>query len=116
MCLLSGQPILVAFFRLESGREPVREWLRSLDPASKKAIGADIKTVQFAWPVGMSLIRKLQPDLWEIRSTITDGIARIFFSIYADRIVQLHGFVKKSQKTRPKELALAKRRLNTLRK
>ena len=33
----------VAFYRTASGREPVREWLRSLDRESKKIIGDDIK-------------------------------------------------------------------------
>lgn len=49
----------VAFYREASGREPVREWLLGLDKASKQVIGEDIKTVQFAWPVGMPLVRAL---------------------------------------------------------
>ena len=112
----SDRPIPVAFFRLESGREPVREWLVSLDSASKKAIGEDIKTVQFGWPIGMPLVRKIDKNLWEVRSAVPSGIARVFFCTYHDRIVLLHGFVKKSRKTPAKELALAKRRLNILRK
>lgn len=41
-------PILdVRFFRSESGNEPVREWLKSLPAGERRAIGEDIKTVQF---------------------------------------------------------------------
>jgi len=109
------RPIPVVFFRLDSGREPVRDWLRSLDRDSRRVIGEDIKTLQFGWPVGMPLARKLAENLWELRSTIPPGIARTFFSIYARRIVLLHGFVKKAQTTPARELATAKRRLTRLR-
>jgi len=36
--------IPVVFFQLDSGREPVREWLKGLDQHAKKSIGEDIKT------------------------------------------------------------------------
>jgi len=81
----------------------------------RKAIGEDIKTAQFAWPIGMPLVRKMDDDLWEIRSHISSGIARIFFTVIEELIVLLHGFVKKSQTTPAKELAVAKRRLAKLR-
>jgi phage-related protein len=109
------RPIPVVFFRLDSGKEPVREWLRDLDRDGRKAIGADIKTLQIGWPVGMPLARKLSDNLWELRSRLKTGIARTFFTMHVRKLVLLHGFVKKSQKTPAKELAIAKRRLNKLR-
>jgi hypothetical protein len=43
-----NKPILSAcFFRTDAGSEPVREWLKSLSAQDRKAIGEDIKTVQF---------------------------------------------------------------------
>ena len=109
------RPISVLFFRLDSGREPVREWLRDMRPEHRKAIGEDIKTLQFGWPVGMPLARKMDDGLWELRSSLSSGIARTFFTVYERQIVLLHGFVKTSRKTPPKELAIAKRRRNKLR-
>ena len=109
------RPIPVVFFRLDSGGEPVREWLRDMSRDNRKTLGEDIKTLQFGWPVGMPLARKMDVDLWEIRSSISSGIARTFFTVYQKKIVLLHGFVKKSQKTPSNELATAKRRLNKLR-
>jgi len=109
------RPIPVVFFRLDSGREPVREWLRGMSRDNRKTLGEDIKTLQFGWPVGMPLARKMDVDLWELRSTISSGIARTLFTVYQKKIVLLHGFVKKSQKTPSNELATAKRRLNKLR-
>jgi len=109
------RPIPVQFFRLDSGREPVREWLKDLQSEHRKTIGEDIKTLQFGWPVGMPLARKIEDGLWELRSHISAGIARTFFTMFDDKIVLLHGFVKKSRKTPTKELAIAKRRLGKLR-
>jgi hypothetical protein len=41
------------FYRSDSGREPVREWLQGLEPEDRKAIGEDVKDVEFSWPIGM---------------------------------------------------------------
>ena len=111
----TDRPIPVLFFQLDSGREPVREWLKDLSRDHRKTIGEDIKTLQFGWPIGMPLARKMGNDLWELRSTLPSGIARTFFTVYQDKIVLLHSFVKKSQKTPANELATAKRRLTKLR-
>ncbi len=92
----------------------MREWLKHLERESRKVIGEDIKTAQFGWPLGMPLIRKLEPSLWEVRSTLPDGIARVLFTVRGPRMVLLHGFIKKSQKTPQTELATAKKRLAKL--
>ena len=62
------RPIPIVFFRLDSGREPVREWLKGLTRENRKTIGEDIKAAQFGWPVGMPLARKIDEGLWELRS------------------------------------------------
>ena len=53
----------VAFFRTASGNEPVREWLKSLPREERRVLGEDIKSVQFGWPLGMPLVRKLYKGL-----------------------------------------------------
>jgi phage-related protein len=109
------EPILsVVFFRSETGREPVREWLRSLPRDERRIIGGDIKSVQFGWPLGMPLVRKLDKGLWEVRARFPSGIARVLFTEQDGQMVLLHGFIKKSQKTPGEELELAKRRLRML--
>lgn len=109
------EPILgVAFFRTETGHEPVREWLRALPRDDRRTIGEDIKTVQFGWPLGMPLVRKLDTGLWEIRSRLIGRTARTLFTAGEGRMVLLHGFVKKSQKTPLEDLQLAKNRLRML--
>jgi phage-related protein len=112
---MNGEPALrVAFYRTDSGREPVREWLLSLPRAERRAIGEDIKTVQFGWPLGMPLVRKIDGGLWEVRSRLPEGIARVFFTTGRDRLILLHGFIKKSQKTPADDLHLARTRLKLL--
>ncbi len=109
------EPILsVAFFRTETGREPVREWLKSLPRDERRILGEDIKTVQFGWPLGMPLVRKLVAGLWEVRSRLPGRIARVTFTADAGQMVLLHGFIKKSQKTPVEDLELAKNRLRLL--
>lgn len=105
-----------AFYQLPSGREPVREWLKSLDLADRKTIGEDIKDVEFGWPIGMPLCRNLDDGLWEVRSTLANSrIARVVFCIQSGRMVLLHGFIKKTQKMPAAERDLALKRKKDLR-
>ena len=106
--------LTVVFFQTELASEPVREWLKSLTRTDRKTIGEDIKTVQFTWPIGMPLVRKLDSALWEVRSRINNGIARVIFTIQGDHLVLIHEFVKKSQKTPLVDLRTARQRLRQL--
>lgn len=99
------------FYRLESGREPVRDWLKELDPEDRKIIGEDVKDVEFSWPIGMPLVRGLGDGLWEVRSSLIGGkIARVIFVVEHGAMVLLHGFIKKTQKTPKQDLSLALKR------
>jgi len=51
----SKKKLPALFYRTTTGREPVREWLKELSPDDRRAVGADIKTVEYGWPVGMPL-------------------------------------------------------------
>lgn len=99
--------LVVNFYRTDAGNEPVRDWLIGLPRDDKRIIGEDIKTAQLGWPLGMPLIRKMDKNLWEVRSFLPDGIARVFFTVDGNRMILLHGFIKKSNKTPPNELKTA---------
>jgi len=110
--LRQGKRVQAFFYRTEAGGEPVREWLKSLpSPEDRKRIGEDIKTVEFGWPVGMPVCRSVGSGIYEVRSDLTQNrIARVLF--YFDknvRMVLLHGFIKKTQKTPEEDLELARR-------
>ncbi len=99
------------FYRSASGREPVREWLKGLEAEDRKVIGEDIKDVEFSWPIGMPLVGSLGRELWEVRSRLPRGrIARVIFCVEEGRMVLLHGFIKKTQKTPQYDLDLALKR------
>jgi phage-related protein len=112
----NGRILDVVFFKTAAGIEPVREWLKSLPREDRRTIGEDIKTAQYGWPLGMPLVRKIERGLWEVRSTISTGIARVFFTVIDSMMILLHGFVKKSQKTPQNELDTARRRLSNVEK
>lgn len=110
-----NDPILsVRFFCTDAGNEPVRVFLKEQTVEDRRAIGTDIKTVQFGWPLGMPVVRKMAPDLWEVRSDIADGIVRVLFTVIDGQMVLLHAFVKKSQLTPKTELDTALARLKKI--
>ena len=108
---VSREVYKVVFYRSASGREPVRQWLKQLDPVNRKRIGEDLYTLQLGWPLGMPLARKIETNLWELRSKIVNGITRIMFTEKKGRLILLHGFIKKSQKLSAADLKLARKRL-----
>ncbi|MGY2684002.1 type II toxin-antitoxin system RelE/ParE family toxin [Pseudomonas tolaasii] len=104
----------VVFYRTQAGNEPEREWLMELPREARRLIGTDIKSVQFGWPLGMPLVRKLEPRLWEIRTELGVNIARVVFTLVNSDMVLLHGLIKKSQKTPLVDLNTARHRKNKL--
>jgi phage-related protein len=109
-----GKSLTVSFFKTPTGNEPVRDWLKRRLPEEKKAIGEDIKAVEFSWPVGYPQVTKLDKDLWEVRTNLRNGICRVFFTIWKRYMVLLHSIIKKSQKTPIQDLELAKKRRDTV--
>ncbi|HET6178462.1 MAG TPA: type II toxin-antitoxin system RelE/ParE family toxin [Candidatus Sulfotelmatobacter sp.] len=107
---LQGKRVPAIFFRTEAGGEPVRDWLKTPPAEDRKRVGEDIKTAEFGWPVGMPVCRPLGEGLCEIRTSLAHNrIARVVFYIdKKSRMVLLHGFVKKTQKTPQEDLELAR--------
>ena len=71
--------------------------------------------MQFGWPIGMPLVRKILAGIWELRTSLpSKREARIFFATDGKTLVLLHAFIKKAQKTPQTELALARQRLKDM--
>ena len=103
----------VVFFRTETGREPVREWLEKFDEADEQRIYAVIRAVWMDWEAALrkQRVKKLADDLWEIRRPIRKNrTIRVVFTREDNKMVLLHGFVKKSQRIPRKDLQLARKR------
>jgi len=105
-----GKRVPAIFFRTEGGGEPVRDWLKGLpSDEDRKRIGEDIKTVEFGWPTGMPVCRPMGDGIYEVRTRLAQHrIARVLFYIdKQSRMVLLHGFIKKTQRTPAEDLELA---------
>jgi len=105
--------IAAIFFRTEAGNEPVRDWIKAMRAEDRQRIGEDIRTVEFGWPIGMPVCRPLGDGLHEVRTTLTGNrIARVFFYVdVRERMVLLHGMVKKTQATPAADLELARKNM-----
>ena len=100
----------VDFYKQANGKEPVREWLKSLKKEERRTIGEDIKMVQEGWPLGMPLVGNLGKGLWEVRSTLSNTIARVLFVMHEGQMVLVHGFIKKTPKTPSQDLDIGMKR------
>lgn len=110
---LPAEPVLkVYFYCTGSGQEPVRDWLRGLPAHERQAIGEDIQAVQFRWPLGMPLVKKLTGRVWEVRTQLPTRIARVLFTVKGNQMVLLHGFIKKTQSTPKPDIDLAQSRID----
>jgi phage-related protein len=99
------------FFRTARGSEPVRDWLKALPKEDRKAIGEDIAYVQWKWPIGKPRVDHLRGDVWEVRTSLGNRIARTLFAVQGGQLILLHGFIKKTQRAPEREIELAERRL-----
>lgn len=105
-------PLEVVFFKEPlTGNEPVKVWIKELDIVDKKIIGHDLRFLQENWPIGKPYVDNLGKGLWELRSNLVNRIARVLFVVKRDKIIALHAFIKKTQKTPPNEIAIALKRL-----
>ena len=73
--------------------------------------------IEFGSDLGMPHTKAMSSGLFELRVKGKEGNGRVFYcTLVGKRIVMLHGFMKKTQKTPEKELRKAKLRLNEVKK
>jgi phage-related protein len=107
--------IKARFYRLSnSDSEPVREWVLSLSLEDRRKIGRTIRLVECGWPIGMPVCRPLGDGIFEVRIHLDARIARVMFCIAAGEMWLLHGFIKTTQKTPPRDMHLARQRRGDL--
>jgi len=95
-------------------REPVMQFVDTL-PVGIRACDARIteRMIAHGPNLGMPYTRAMGEGLFEVRAHGREGIARLFHcTAVRHKIVMLHGFIQKTDKTPPKELKIAIRRLH----
>ncbi len=69
----------------------------------------------FGPDLGMPQTRAMGDGLFELRLKAAEGIARLFYcTMVGSKIVILHQFTKKTEKTPTRELSTAKRRMKEI--
>ena len=78
------------------------------DPQPQKTPLIFYRTAAGSEPVGMPLCRPMGNGLWEVRTDLpTKRTARVLLCLYRQRLVALHGFIKKTRATPDADLAAA---------
>lgn len=103
----------VTFSIEESGASPVEEFLARVDPAAQRRLRWSIEQLRLRnAQAGMPLARHLENRLWELRAESRGGIYRLLYFFFTGRrIVFLHAFQKKTERTPRREIEVAQRRL-----
>ena len=100
---------------MENGKIPVQDFLYSLEPKLRAKAFRDIELLknlgnELREPYVKSIKGENNKGLYELRIKFSSDIARIFYFIYCNnKYILLHGFIKKSMKTPPKEIERARK-------
>jgi phage-related protein len=98
----------------DSGTESVRDWILSLPHGERQKIGRAIRLVECDCPIGMPICRSLGDGIFEVRVSLDKRIARVMFCVAVGEMWLLHGFIKTTQKTPPRDMHLARQRRGDL--
>jgi phage-related protein len=107
-----GVPRAVVFYRTVAGRCPVEEFLDSLPAKAAQKVTWVLRLVQELDPVPSQYLKKLvaSGEIWECRAEFGGNTYRLLAFFHGRALIVLtHGFMKKTQKTPPGEIAEAQR-------
>ena len=98
------------FYETSAGRRPAESFLDSLDIKLQAKIARVVALLaEYGPELRAPHSKPLSDGIFELRATVGSDTARVLYFFHAGRIIILtNGFVKKTQKTPPEELARAK--------
>ena len=104
----------IEFYINERGNSPVREFLRSLNRKTKARFDWSIEQLRVRnVRASEPLVKPLEGKLWELRRESSGNIYRLLYFFFTGRkIVFVHGFRKKTQKTPRREIKIAQKRMD----
>ena len=99
----------VEYYALPSGEKPVEQFIDSLELKMRvKALGSIDILAEFGNRLREPYSKAIGKGLFELRIKFAGDITRIFyFFVVENRIILTNGFIKKTRKTPPNEIALA---------
>ena len=102
----------IEFYSTEDGKEPVTEFIDSLDDKmAAKLVGFMEVLEEKGTELRMPYSEHLEDGIFELRCKQGRNITRALYFFYiGKKIIVTNGFVKKTQKTPPNEIKLAKTR------
>ena len=101
----------VEFFTRLNGHTPVQEYMQKLEEKYQAKIIAHIELLRSkAGRLYAPYAKHIQGPIWELRVDLGRLASRIFYFLASEqKIVLLHAFAKKSQKTPAQEIITALR-------
>ena len=119
--MLRGRSIVyeVEFYRDRNGKSEIVDYLDDLKKKGEtsknervnhdKILAYMIALEQYGTRIGEPVVKHIEGSIWELRPLTN----RIFFFYWKDnRFVLLHHFIKKTQKTPPREIQQARTKMN----
>ena len=99
----------IIFYEKEDGTKPVEEFLDTLPSKHRaKAVWEMELLGESGVTLGKPYTSHISGKLWELRIKFASDISRVFYFVQSGKkIVLLHGFVKKSQRTPKSETSIA---------
>ena len=99
----------IKFYDSPNGDKPVEKFLDSLNTKMRtKAVASLTILAEYGNTLREPYSKAIGKGLFELRIKFASDVTRIFYFFYADnKIIVTNGFVKKTQKTPPNEIALA---------
>ena len=103
----------IVFYEDAGGGRPVLEFIESLDERTQARLRRAIEELRVRnVTAGFPLVRHIEGKLWELREESQTNTYRLFYFFFSGRrIILVHAFQKKSQKTPRREIETAKRRM-----
>jgi phage-related protein len=102
----------VAFYESDFGNKPVEDFLGSLEPAARAKVVRTLELLRMQQAVPAKFWKKLSgSDLWEVRIEYAGNTYRVLAAFAkGNRVILLHGFEKKSQRTPRQDMEIAQQR------
>lgn len=100
----------IEFFEKDDGTEPAKEFLMGLDAKMRAKM---LRTIDLLATNGTDLrmpySESLEDGIFELRAKVGSNISRVlYFFFVGKKVILTNGFIKKTQRTPAREIALAK--------